>query len=59
MKKRGEKVGEIWPFFGKKSGKTKKNISIEKYFSKFLGMENFTAEISFQHRIWECVAQFN
>jgi len=26
----GEKVGEIWGFFRKKSGKTKKNISLEK-----------------------------
>jgi hypothetical protein len=58
MKKRGEKWGEIWPFFGKKSGEIFFFFQSQNKKLFFLGMENFGFEISFLHRIWECIAQF-
>ena len=56
---RGEKWGEIWQFFGKKSGEIFFFFQSQNKKSFFLGMENFASQISFLHRIWECVAQFD
>jgi hypothetical protein len=59
MKREGEKWGEIWPFFRKKSGKNFFFFQSQNKKSFFLEMDYFTAQISPLHRIWECVAQFN